>query len=198
MRDLGPSEVGGFGISSPEDLLCVEELALIPQRCTEVTVKFDDLAVAEYFEDQADRGRRPEEFGRIWIHTHPGNSAQPSEVDVETFGRCFGRCDWGVMCILAQGGDCHAELHWRTGNARLPLRVEIDYARPFAGTEIPEWEMEYLDCVRIERPVPRGSDRSGSPSPSDLSPDPWGGREPDTLVGWDSLDRTGLALEDRR
>ncbi|WP_437193251.1 hypothetical protein [Planctomicrobium sp. SH527] len=130
------------------------------QRCTSVTVKFDDTAVAEFFEAQVDQGRRPDQFGRIWIHTHPGDCPRPSAVDRRTFQRCFGRCDWAVMFILARGGATFAELHWqRGGPARLPLQVAVDFARPFPAADFPQWEQEYCDAVQeeelfLDRPEP--------------------------------------------
>ncbi len=148
LRDLGPTEVGGFGITDAGDLLHVRDIALVPQHGNEVFVAFDDTAVAEFFDDQIDQGRQPEQFGRIWIHTHPGESAQPSSVDVETFDRVFGRCDWAVMFILARGGQTFAELSWLHGGpASIPLDVEIDFTPPFEGSDAEAWEAEYLDCV---------------------------------------------------
>ena len=144
LRDRGPTEVGAFGITRPDDLLLVEEIQLVHQRCTETFVAFDDAAVAEHFEHQVESGRRPEQFGRIWIHTHPGESAQPSRVDVETFHRVFGRCDWAVMFILAQGGQTYAELSWRHGGpASIRLGVKVDFSHPFSGSNQDQWEHEY-------------------------------------------------------
>ena len=57
----------------------------------------DDEAVSVFFEDQVDLGRKPEQFFRLWCHTHPGDSPDPSSIDEETFARVFGRCDWAVM-----------------------------------------------------------------------------------------------------
>ena len=85
LRDLGDTEVGGFGISSENDLFLVEDFRLIKQRSTFATVKFEDEAVADFFDEQVDLGRQPERCGRLWIHTHPGESAEPSSVDEETF-----------------------------------------------------------------------------------------------------------------
>ncbi len=79
LRDLGDTEVGGFGISSEHGLFLIEDVQLIRQHCTALSVAFDDEAVADFFDDQIDRGRQPERFGRCWIHTHPGHSAEPSE-----------------------------------------------------------------------------------------------------------------------
>jgi hypothetical protein len=74
LRDIGPTEVGGFGISNPDDLLLVEDIELVEQYCTVCSVEFDDDSVADYFDRQVDAGRQPEQFARIWIHTRPGAS----------------------------------------------------------------------------------------------------------------------------
>jgi len=151
LRDLGPTEVGGFGITEPDDLLFVQDVVLIEQHCTETFVSFDDLAVAEFFEDQVDLGRKPEQFGRIWIHTHPGSSPEPSPTDHDTFQRVFSGCDWAVMAILARGGATYAELHWRQGGpAQLRLDVEVDFTKPFPGSDEAAWEAEYHDAVQEE------------------------------------------------
>src|SRR5438132_6856894 len=110
LRDLGETEVGGFGVSRHGDLLLVEDAHLVRQECSPMTVKFDDESVADYFDAQVDEGRTPEEFARVWIHTHPGSSPDPSGTDEETFGRCFGAADWAVMLIVARGGQAYARL----------------------------------------------------------------------------------------
>jgi proteasome lid subunit RPN8/RPN11 len=102
MRDAGPTEIGAFGLSAPRQPLLVEDVRLVTQRCDWASVEFEDSAVADYFDEQVDRGCAPEEFGRIWVHTHPGGSAEPSLVDEETFARVFGACDWAVMFIRAR------------------------------------------------------------------------------------------------
>ena len=65
LRDLGDTEVGGFGISAADDLLYVEDIELVRQVCTGVSVAFDDQAVADFFDRQVDQGRRPEMCGRL-------------------------------------------------------------------------------------------------------------------------------------
>tara|TARA_R110002111_G_scaffold262878_1_gene342619 strand:+ start:6845 stop:7312 length:468 start_codon:yes stop_codon:yes gene_type:complete len=128
----------------------VNDIVLIKQTCTDVTVAFDDAAVADFFDDQIDEGRHPENFGRIWIHTHPGHSAQPSQVDVETFARVFGCCDWAVMFILARNGAMYGELK-RSGKSKAEkLSVGIDFKPEFSGSNQAAWEQEYLQCVQEE------------------------------------------------
>lgn len=150
LRDAGDTEVGVFGISHPDDLLLVEDVILIQQICTTVSVAFDDLSVAEFFDDQIDAGRRTEQFGRIWIHTHPGDSAMPSSVDEETFCRVFGRSDWAVMAILACGGQTYARLRFSAGpGGEQLLPIEVDYQRPFPAADQAAWDREYRTCVQL-------------------------------------------------
>ena len=154
LRDLGSTEVGGFGISSRDDLLLIEDITLIKQLCTEVTVKFDDEAVADFFDTQVDLELPPERFGRIWIHTHPGKSAQPSNTDEETFARCFGSSDWAVMLIVARGGQTYARLRFSAGpGGELDLPVEVDFQQSFPASDRTAWGMEYDQSVRLERPL---------------------------------------------
>jgi hypothetical protein len=171
LRDLGETEVGGFGVSAPGDLLLVADVALVRQQCSPVMVKFDDSAVADYFDQQVDEGRTPEQFGRIWIHTHPGDCPLPSCTDEETFERCFGAADWAVMFILARGGQTYARLRFNTGpSGELLLPVEIDFQEPFAASDWAAWEEEYCEAVAIERERPTLRELSRSFAPRDAWP----------------------------
>src|SRR6266436_1430857 len=74
LAHAGETEIGGFAlISDPEELL-ITDFQLINQRCTAVTVAFEDEAVADYFEAMVDAGYQPDQFARAWIHTHPSDS----------------------------------------------------------------------------------------------------------------------------
>ncbi len=144
LRDLGSTEVGGFAISAADDLLLVEDVRMVRQRCTSVTVKFDDQAVADYFDQQIDAGLRPEQFSRIWVHTHPGSSPAPSNTDETTFARAFGLMDWALMFILAEEGQTYARLRFNVGpGGEIIIPVCIDYTSPFAASDQPSWEEEY-------------------------------------------------------
>jgi proteasome lid subunit RPN8/RPN11 len=149
LRDRGPTEVGGFGIAPAADLLYVEDIRLVQQTCTSISVAFDDSAVAEFFDAQVNAGRRPEQFGRIWIHTHPGDSAQPSHVDEDTFSRVFGPCDWGVMFIIAREGETYCRLQFRAGpSGAFEIPVRVDFETEFSGSDFEAWAEEYDTTVR--------------------------------------------------
>lgn len=140
----GDTEIGGFGITSGADLLLVEDFVTVKQKTSCVSVEFDDAAVADFFESQVDAGRKPEQFARLWCHTHPGASPQPSSVDEATFDRVFGRCDWAVMFILARGGATYARLRFSIGpGGDLLIPVSVDYTAPFEASAHDTWEQAY-------------------------------------------------------
>lgn len=148
LRDLGPTEIGGFGITSPEDPLLVTEFALLQQTCTPTTVEFDESAIADFVDDQVDLGRSPSECLRLWIHTHPGSCPHPSPTDEATFANVFGDVDWSVMFILASGGATYGRLQANAGPRVVKrLSVSIDFSRPFEAADRAAWQAEYDRCV---------------------------------------------------
>lgn len=151
LRDYGETEVGGFGITANEDLLLVTDLYLVRQTCDWAHVSFDDEAVADFFDQQVDAGLRPEQFARIWIHTHPGACPQPSATDEATFDRVFGQSDWALMFIIAQAGRSYARLRFNTGpGGDCEIPVAVAYDEPFSGSDHDAWENEYLANVTPE------------------------------------------------
>ncbi len=156
-RDMTETEVGGFGITQADDLLFVTDFALVKQKVTAVSVSFDDESVADFFEDQVAAGRRPEQFARIWLHTHPGNSPEPSMTDKATFTRVFGKCDWSVMCIVAQDGSSFARLRFNVGpGGETKIPVCLDYSCEFDAANFELWKQQYIANVAREeifRPI---------------------------------------------
>jgi proteasome lid subunit RPN8/RPN11 len=125
----GDTEVGGFGISAEKQPLYIEDFVTVKQSVTAVTVAFDDTAVADYFDDCIDRGLSPSRFARLWLHTHPGSSPEPSSVDEETFARVFGDCDWAVMLIVSRTQATYARLSFNAGpGGSVLLPVNVDWA----------------------------------------------------------------------
>jgi proteasome lid subunit RPN8/RPN11 len=167
------SEVGGFGVAPLDDLLYVEDVQMVEQVCSEVSVEFDDDAVARFFDAQVDAGRQPAQFARIWIHTHPEISARPSGTDEETFARVFGRSDWAVMFILSKTEEIYCRLRFNVGpRGDLEIPVSVDYLNEFAGSDFSAWAAEYQANVRTA--VERSKDRQTNDQRKeivDLQPD---------------------------
>lgn len=127
---VGSTEIAGFGLSSPHQPLYLDDILVVRQRASSVSVAFDDHAVADLFDDMADREIPPQRFARIWLHTHPGASVTPSGTDEETFTRCFGSCDWAVMAILGRTGRTYARLRFNAGpGSSLELPVTVDWTQ---------------------------------------------------------------------
>jgi hypothetical protein len=133
----GDTEIGGFGIASKKDLLYVSDFRTVRQRVTSVSVQFEDEAVADFFDRNVDEGLRVEQFSRIWMHTHPGESVEPSGRDEDTFEHTFGRCDWSLMFILGRTGRTYARMGFAAGpGGQLVLPTTVDWAA------WPEWLLE--------------------------------------------------------
>jgi proteasome lid subunit RPN8/RPN11 len=148
-RDKSDNEVGGFGITEPDDLLFVKEFVTVKQDVTPVSVKFDDESVANLFEDQVDLGRKPEQFARIWLHSHPGDSPEPSSIDDETFERVFGKCQWAVLFVVAQDNKTYAKLSFNVGpGGQVLIPVGIDYSQDFEASNQELWDTEYKANVK--------------------------------------------------
>ena len=151
MRDMTDNEVGGFGVTGVDDLLFVKDFVLIKQTVSSVTVSFDDEAVADYFEDQVALGRKPEQFARIWLHSHPGMSPEPSGTDEATFSRVFGRSQWAVMFIISSNGETYARLRFNCGpGGEIKIPVIVDYTAEFESSDFTNWEKLYKDTVEEE------------------------------------------------
>ena len=148
-RDKSDNEVGGFGIAEPDDLLFVKELITVKQEVTVVSVKFEDEAVADFFDTQVDLGRKPEQFARIWLHSHPGDSPEPSATDEETFERVFGNCQWAVLFVVAQDNKTYANLSFNVGpGGQVLIPTEIDYSGDFGASERELWDAEYAANIK--------------------------------------------------
>jgi len=153
LRDIGDTEIGCFGIAeNPNEPLLITDLKIIKQNCTSVSVQFDDESIADMFDDLVDAGMRPEQFGRIWIHTHPDIGAAPSGVDEKTFQRVFGECNWAVMFILAKGGETYCRIRYGVGaKSQVILESEVDYSQNFGSSDFELWKKEYeLEVTSVE------------------------------------------------
>ncbi|MHC4638313.1 MAG: hypothetical protein ACYTBP_15270 [Planctomycetota bacterium] len=143
-RDQSDNEIGGFGVTELDDLLFVKDFVTVKQEVTVVSVKFDNGAVADFFDTQVDLGRKPEQFARIWLHSHPGSSPEPSAIDEETFERVFGTCQWSLMFVVAQNNNTYARLSFNVGpGGQVLIPVEIDYGQDFGPSDHELWDAEY-------------------------------------------------------
>ena len=181
LAHAGPTEIGAFGLSAEDDPLRVEDLIVVKQSASAVTVAFDDTAVAELFDAMADAGIPPKRFARIWLHTHPGASVTPSSVDEETFTRVFGSCDWAVMGILGKTGRVSARLRFGAGpGGALEIPFEVDWSLwPDYATsrhladDTDLWLTEFAQLVEPTRPLAAAFSEKAFAEDADWSFDPF-------------------------
>ncbi len=148
-RDKSDNEVGGFAVTETEDLLFVTDFVSVKQEVTCASVKFDDDAVADFFDAQVDRGRKPEQFARIWLHSHPADSPEPSHTDEKTFERVFGNCDWAVLFVVAQDNSTYARLSFNVGpGGQVLIPTAVDYSCDFGPADHELWDAEYAANVK--------------------------------------------------
>ncbi len=150
LRDKGDTEIGGFGIcADPRRPLLVTDFWLVKQEAYTAFVKFDTAWIAENQVDWIQAGLQPNQYGRVWIHTHPGDSASPSSVDEDVFHDTFGEMDWAVMFILAKGGNVTNRIRFNVGpGGSRDMATKVDFKVPFPGADIELWDAEYLERVQ--------------------------------------------------
>lgn len=108
-----------------------------------------DETVADFFDEQVDLGRKPEQFARIWLHSHPGDMAEPSMTDEDTFKRVFGSCQWAIMFIVAQNNKSYAKLSFNVGpGGQVLIPVEVDYSQEFGPSNQEMWDAEYTANIK--------------------------------------------------
>lgn len=165
IRDIGDTEIGGFGVCENEEYpLLITDFQMVKQECTSATVEFDDDDIYRYVDEMAKVKIYPAQCMRIWIHTHPGSSPNPSNTDENTFKNKILQAeskhpaDWGVMYILAKEGAEYARLSVYAGEQSkvfkdmfgltsnfVSRKIEnvIDYDESYNGTDYEAWEKEY-------------------------------------------------------
>ena len=168
MRDIGNTEIGGFGITLPDDPLYVSDFITVKQECTSVNVEFDDQGVSDFMLDMVEAGLQPENFFRIWIHTHPNISPTPSGTDENTFKRDFGSAYWAVMAILSKYERTYCRIQINNGpikgNIEIPIVVDFS-SYEFAGSNSKAWYEEYDKNITRMKWISRFSQYSNDYTP---------------------------------
>ena len=151
LRALAETEISGFGLAPSGDPLYVEDVFLVRQVCSSVTTDMDDDGVAMYYDRMVKRGLQPYQFGRIWIHTHPGFSSSPSGTDEDTFERLFKGSSWGIMMIM--GNDSYScRMSIQVGPCTYSVEIPVVIERTLVDSqEAEDWKDELVQAVKRER-----------------------------------------------
>lgn len=145
LRDKGNTEIGGYGISDPDDPFLITDFVMVKQDAGPATVDFDDEGLTDHLIEFADKDVEPWQCTRCWIHTHPGNSAHPSGTDEVTFRDMFGEMSWGIMFILAKDSSYTCRMICKSEPVEVVFDLPVKVLPYETATEHPEWDAEYDD-----------------------------------------------------
>ena len=163
MRDCGKTEVGGYGICPADDLLYIEDIVFPEQSADSCFIELDEGALSKHMDNMfVNHDYQPNQCARIWIHTHPGNSATPSSYDDKIFNEKFGNQDWSVAFILARGGEytCRLQINTDTLQHQSKLDVSVDWTAEFWGSDHEEWKKEYKNVTEIVYIAPKKTSKN--------------------------------------
>jgi proteasome lid subunit RPN8/RPN11 len=145
-----PTEVGGFGISKADNYALITDIALVPQIANTASIDFDDAGLVTYVQAQAEAGLSPLQSFRVWFHTHPSNSAEPSATDWETCNKSFAAFPWSIMAIMGKSGNTTAHLCMnidKVGSVAIVIPVE-KVADEVNATLLATWDAEHDAMVK--------------------------------------------------
>lgn len=158
---LGKTEVSFMAITTPSDPTLVVDVRMPKQVNGWATTEFVETGLADFFELMVDEGRHPANFGRIWCHTHPGESADPSTTDCDTFAREFSTPNWAMMFIVGTTGKTTCRLKYRMrddlesalgSHHEVDLASQVDWSESGAWNDAERavWKAEY-DAMHSEK-----------------------------------------------
>jgi proteasome lid subunit RPN8/RPN11 len=153
IRDIGPTEISGFGIAAPDDLLLVEDFQMIKQTNTTTHTEFDDDDFGRYLEEWTKAGYELDQIARIWIHTHPVGVNGPSGTDETTFQDKFGTYPFSVMYILTRANIQYCRLQFNHKSAlrqSTVIAADVDFTQPFPRSNKKVWQKEYDEYCEEE------------------------------------------------
>jgi proteasome lid subunit RPN8/RPN11 len=171
-RDVQDTEIGGFGITDPKDPMLVVDFKTLKQEVSMASVDFDGEDLNEYMFDRLDEGLDPADSMRVWIHTHPGDSPNPSGTDEDNWKEHFSNQDWAVMFIMAKGGATYARL--RVSNVvatEQKISSMVDWTANFYAVtdEVRKaWKEEFE--ANIEEELPSWRQNKGNGNTKDTTP----------------------------
>lgn len=163
LRDNVDTEISMIGISSEDDPLVVEDIRVVKQMASSVETDIDDEAICEHLQWCVESGIGPHRGMRIFLHTHPGNSASPSQKDEEKIWKAafFKHHPWYIMFIVSRGGEVYTRMRRRDPEFPIVQDLEIQSAVDYS-LKPEEWR-EPLDtaCETLVLPFPKPAPAKG-------------------------------------
>jgi hypothetical protein len=151
--------VGFYGITDLTDPLYVNDIIVVPQYVDPTLNAFTKAGIADHVDHYMDMDPMipPAHSTRIWLHTHPDFSSDPSFIDEEMFDEMKDNYDWSVMFILSTKGDYYCRMAHKMLDTvhewLLPMAVDWENFSAIPEGMIEMWEDEH--DINTEEPHPR-------------------------------------------
>lgn len=141
-------EVGFMGVTTAPETLDVSDVVMLKQEVGAAQTDLDGGAFGEMLEEMQDRGIGPVRCGKVWFHTHPDLSPEPSGQDLQTV-HTLGGSGWAAMVILGlkdRGVTAKGWLSLPTpmGRVLVARPVVVDW-----GWSLKSWQDEYDAKVSV-------------------------------------------------
>lgn len=150
-RDRGPTEVGGIGVLDPDNLSRITDFVPLKQECSDIETNLDKEDVHRFQLDMMEKELPWDCFSRVWIHTHPGDSAHPSSTDWDAFnGPSMTDPDWSCMLIVSKTGNISCRIRYNIGPGTI-TEVPVDISgipAPGSRMDMDEWEDTYKNNIK--------------------------------------------------
>jgi proteasome lid subunit RPN8/RPN11 len=146
-------EVSLYGITESNSLV-IKDFWIPYQFGTAVTTEFDEEKKVEEVDKLIQKGLDPNNFLKIWVHTHPKMSPNPSGTDIQTFKTKFNNLNWSIRLILGQNKQMTVKYQQNSPiPLELDLKTEIDFSN-FKGFGIEEQTALLLELAeKVQKPI---------------------------------------------
>ncbi len=149
--DMSFGEFGGFAVTAdPNDRFKITDFIILPQTASGGHADLDNMAIAKYTCKMVKSGLQPNQFSRIWFHTHGGSGyfgPHSSTDDDNTFVRAFGQCDWSVMLIFNDAYSVYMELQNNKAH-NIGWEIGFEFWEKPLSKKHQGWADEFDDNVR--------------------------------------------------
>lgn len=155
------TEAFAFGIARKEEPNLIVDLYIPKQVAGVAFVDIEEEDTLKMVEELVDLGYETGEFMRYFIHTHPGQSPQPSSTDERTYKDIFGKMDWSSMIIFAKDGPTFCRTQFQAGpGATIDGDLRVYFSGLFPGVDqdvINGWEALRKDRITERQYVHHGN-----------------------------------------
>lgn len=139
-------EVGGFCLTDGD---LVTDFIVVEQESSGATFDFTKEGIEDYLDEMTNLGYTPKECFRIYLHSHPGNSAEPSGPDWENFYKLMGSYPWFCMLIIAKDQSKYGYIKLTQGiGVECEIDWDVDWTIPCEAVDFEQLELEFTTKVK--------------------------------------------------